>query len=1534
MVETLGSGATEQGMAQHTSLKPSFTFTIRDVGEGECPVDTCRTRLTSAPKLMKHLNSTHSLATFDTGALAALAAQRIMRCPYCKDSPTFCIIMNEEGRLHPSFVAHCKDFKHEQQPVTLLMFLMKETITRYPTWQASEIMKSTFNILESILNAEPSINDQSQVAALRSHYGAARRHMKENGGRGRCLYEAMADATGNRENAAALKAMLLACMERNENAFPGIAWEGERRENVVVKPVSMSEYVAQMRSDSAWGGSPELSCFATLLHRVLKMELRIVQWGGGSAREQQIPQIEDASFIITEDERNLLLQAKAVMLASNWPLENILLAHVGRVHYMAVLPAAPEDVESQGGSSDDDANDSQATRAGSAPSPPPAPKLKAAKRSASMPAGKPSTKKITRSQTMQRRDQDDVCERLVRANDELDSVLQRHLVTGEASAGPRGAAPLPEEQHMDEATLAKLRALVREHINQTSNGGRVLTYVPTGHRQMFMHLARSYLRAWRRATDPVEKTEHLLSFLSLPSKILAVNRGARSESERKKNQAALHGILEGLQSEFDAAQRRRRTGETDTERKESGVSQADVLFSSSNDCHNSDSASSSPSEIEEVCPSSAPNTRAQTRARENRAAAPKNGILNDRAYKQVADHIHRGHTKKAINILRRTATMADTGQQSVRDDLAAKHPHHSISEEAIEAMRLARNQRTTINPDESLKRLIYSLDKGSAPGYDGFSAELVKVIIQDDECFSIVAELLSAIANGDFPAPVADVFTTCSLIGLQSGDKTRPIAIAPIFYRISAKIVAAAVTKQAKTLLAPHQVGVGVQSACEVVAHHVRQTLRLKPEWSMISNDFKNAYNSMSKSRMIELVMQEQSLAPMRGIVKMAYSKPSTLLLRDANKQIDFESDWNLQSQQGTRQGDNLSSILFDVALQHLLRKIQSETCSEQQTLVAYQDDVFLLGEPAAIAATFRRLQVLAKAELDLDIQPAKCTYVDFHRDARSQDELDAIASMNIKFEERCIKLLGTPIGLTNEAEVPMLKSITEERLFVLQTMKDHRLSAQDATILLKKHIIPGFTYWLRTTCPDTHRELAKYFDNEIFKFYLLKANLKLNYDEAHVDKQKEIRDLITSTVSIGGTGLIPVCNASEAAHIAAMASASSTHTNLHHHFVSSAPINLYPILNSCLDNTHRLMEAVTKLQNENTGRPNVGMRSKGVKGAAAIPLPQGQLASSKSSFSASPSQKLRIPRDAKSLFNHYSVENFDNLPALSLQTYIGRWRKSAKMLDHFNSFPALSLLDQIRFQARRAPHANRIMCMGDYGPSPRLTDEQWTYYQAQIVGLPMHAANTRGKCSFCHEDGALHRDPLHFTACKKGGNQHSITYRHDSTKRIFAHHLSKLGIVFEETNDWANCEKRADVQFTNDSAELLIDIQHTNPFSPSFQNQQRSSKPTALHATHSRELGKQGKYDKTATPQHNPNAVFTPAIFEAMGGFGQHMQDLMEKIKIMAINQVGPVFAHELVFDFINEIACNIVKCNASMYKRNVNRIDYALTAAAFDGR
>jgi hypothetical protein len=832
-----------------------------------------------------------------------------------------------------------------------------------------------------------------------------------------------------------------------------------------------------------------------------------------------------------------------------------------------------------------------------------------------------------------------------------------------------------------------------------------------------------------------------------------------------------------------------------------------------------------------------------------------------------------------------------------------------------------------------MKRLIYSLDKGSAPGYDGFSAELVKIIIQDDECFSIVAELLSAIANGDIPPPVADVFTTCSLIGLQSGDKTRPIAIAPIFYRIAAKIVATAITKQAKALLTPHQVGVGVESACEVTTHHIRQTLRLKREWSMIANDLKNAYNNENRSKMIEFVMNEPSLAPLRGIVKMAYSKPSTLLLREANKRITLESALNLRSEQGVRQGDNLSSILFDVALQHLLIKLQSETCHEQQTLIAYQDDIFLLGEPAAIASTFRRLQFLAKDLLDLDIQPVKCTYVDFHFDTRSLDERNIIQSLNIRMEERCIKLLGNPVGLTNEAEMPMLRSITDEKLSVLHAMLDHRLSAQDATILLRKHIIPGFTYWLRTTSPDTNKEIAKHFDDEILKFYLLKANLKLSYDELNVDKQKEMRDLITSTVSIGGTGLIPVSNASEAAHIAAMASASSTHTNLHPHFVSSAPTDLFPTLNSCLDNTHKLMEAVTRVQNENT-KNNTGMRSKGVKGAAEMPLTQGQSASSKSSPSVSLSQKLRVPRDAAALFHHYSTENFDNLPALSLQTYIGRWRKSGKMLDLFKSFPQLPFLDQIRFQARRAPQANRIMCMGNSGPSPALTDEQWTYYQAQTLGLPMHAANTLGTCSFCHVQGALHRDPLHFTSCKKGGNQHSITYRHDSTTRIFAHYLSKLGIVFQETNDWANCEKRADVQFTNDSVELLIDVQHTNPFSPSFQHQQRSSKPTTLHATHSRELGKQGKYDKAETPQHNPNAVFTPAIFEAMGGFGQHMQDLIEKIKIMAINQVGPVFAYELVSDFINEIACNIVKCNASMYKRNVDRIDYALTAEAFGGR
>ncbi len=223
-------------------------------------------------------------------------------------------------------------------------------------------------------------------------------------------------------------------------------------------------------------------------------------------------------------------------------------------------------------------------------------------------------------------------------------------------------------------------------------------------------------------------------------------------------------------------------------------------------------------------------------------------------------------------------------------------------------------------------------------------------------------------------------------------------------------------------------------------------------------------------------------------------------------------------------------------------------------------------------------------------------------------------------------------------------------------------------------------------------------------------------------------------------------------------------------------------------------------------------------------------------------------------------------------------------------------------------------------------------YFLAQTFGLDTHANNTTRKlCSLCGKEQAMQSDQFHHTSCKHGGNQQLILFRHDYTKRIFAKHLKQFGIVFEETYDWVDSQKRADVQFTTDKESFLIDIQHTNPSGLDFQNSQGKT-ASILFAAKCRERDKEKKYAED--PQHNPKAIFIPAIFEATGGFGEKMQEFIKTITTIAITSVGPSFAHELIQDFINDLACTIVKCNTTMYQYNVSRIDLAVAKGTFEER
>ena len=121
------------------------------------------------------------------------------------------------------------------------------------------------------------------------------------------------------------------------------------------------------------------------------------------------------------------------------------------------------------------------------------------------------------------------------------------------------------------------------------------------------------------------------------------------------------------------------------------------------------------------------------------------------------------------------------------------------------------------------------------------------------------------------------------------------------------------------SLLSPRQLGYGVQGEAEAAVHAVHCYLsNMGPDDAMVKLDFKNAFNSIRRDKMLEAV---QSLCPiLYPFVHSAYASTSELQWGERT----------LQSGEGVQQGDPLGPLLFCLTLhQHCQRFRACPECFE-----------------------------------------------------------------------------------------------------------------------------------------------------------------------------------------------------------------------------------------------------------------------------------------------------------------------------------------------------------------------------------------------------------------------------------------------------------------------------------------------------------------------------------------------------------------------------------------------------------------------------
>ena len=441
--------------------------------------------------------------------------------------------------------------------------------------------------------------------------------------------------------------------------------------------------------------------------------------------------------------------------------------------------------------------------------------------------------------------------------------------------------------------------------------------------------------------------------------------------------------------------------------------------------------------------------------------------------RQAVKLISKGYISKAIN------RITSHGVASLRDPvskaaLQAKYPlrGRNMPEQVTKGL--------AVDSMMPLKEAFLTLKGGVAPGTGQLRSEFLVALAEvweegeNANAWELVDNFAMRHIQGKFPPWYYKACMTVETVGLyktanQEASQVRPVGMRNPWIKTMHKEVVKQNKKVLTDYLEPQQLGMSVAGGPKLV-HCVRMVLEQNPHFICVKLDFKNAFNEVSRARVVEALEEEDTL---RHLALHA----ATLLAPDSGLETQGYL-WG-EAHEGTTQGDPESGPYFNVAIHKYVRIADSELSKVGGISRFGWDDGYLCGPPEEVFATLESFSSNVYEHCGLELQRSKtevlCMDTDLPKNTPS-GLVQAGVTVKGKWEPGFI-CYGVPIGsdvyVSHMLNVKM-DEIEKEAEQVVTVLEDEK---QALWSTLRSSLSHKLDYWLTLCYPSHTREVAERMD-------------------------------------------------------------------------------------------------------------------------------------------------------------------------------------------------------------------------------------------------------------------------------------------------------------------------------------------------------------------------------------------------------------------------------------------------------------------------